>query len=73
MEEGVKWINTKGQKTKSKMTKQRMGMEKTGKIRPNAKCQVIVNTEESAVNTGAELKNTIEYKLYPSDGPGKPK
>ncbi|GKA48965.1 reverse transcriptase domain-containing protein [Tanacetum coccineum] len=30
------------------------------------------HTEESAVKTEPELKNTIECNLYPSDGPGKP-
>ncbi|GJU17249.1 putative reverse transcriptase domain-containing protein [Tanacetum coccineum] len=48
---------------------------KKGKLSPRPKsknAKVRVNTEESAVKPEPELKNTIEYNLDPSDGPGKP-
>ncbi|GJT29461.1 hypothetical protein Tco_0909736 [Tanacetum coccineum] len=53
------------------MTKQNQGMEKNcAKSRPKSKnAKVKSIPEESAVKPVAELKNTIECNLNPSDGP----
>ncbi|GJR42215.1 putative ribonuclease H-like domain-containing protein [Tanacetum coccineum] len=51
---------------------QGMNVEALQTMPKSKNVKVRVNTEESAVKTEPELKNTIECNLNPSDGPGKP-